>query len=154
MYELGTLSSTRPLQRCVRWQPELDGLDLGSELFRDINPLSFWRKHEANPVLTGSSIDDLSKPLRERKLCHPGRSKNPQVFQPSNACGRAIDVLEVLGIRYRRFNVQKPRGGDLDLSDWNLAHAVHCHLTVELSGAHADVWAWHLMVNASARAIC
>jgi len=27
-------------------------------------------------------------------------------------------------------------------------------LTVELSGAHADVWAWHFIFHASAPAIC
>ena len=29
-----------------------------------------------------------------------------------------------------------------------------CRLTVELSGAHADVWAWHFIFHASAPAIC
>jgi hypothetical protein len=50
--------------------------------------------------------------------------------------------------------VQKPRGGDLDLSDWNLAHAVHCRLTVELSGARAGNCEWHFIPHASARTKC
>src|SRR5688572_28051227 len=31
---------------------------------------------------------------------------------------------------------------------------ISVRLTVELSGAHADVWAWHFIFHASAPAIC
>ena len=42
--------------------------------------------------------------------------------------------------------------------DWTFAKVDGCDdisgLTVELSGAHAGVWAWHFILHASARAIC
>ena len=66
-----------------------------------------------------------------------------QRFRPDGLCAAYLGELLA---RLRRL-IEGQRHFALRLRDL-------CVLTVELSGAHADVWTWHFIYHASAPARC
>ena len=184
MYELGTLSFTRPLQRFVRRHDDVAQFD------QPIEPCTSPRRRrcdDADPSTTASREGDfgrssaayrsLRNSVAEPQMPLPIRTRDADVGRNKPAIDPARQRHECSDSRMcSRLNRSVPTDvravvPALELSDSLRATAStagksaadrklatcdssECRLTVELSGARADVWAWHFISHASAPAIC
>ena len=179
MYELGTLSLTRPLQRFVRFalgrhSVTHDGL-LRTIADRNLTqrvrvhaldtsyiesdhawwtPLVVMRVDStgrAEEVLSGARI-----PLIRGEFV--GASDNREVAYRNAGHDRTFAFAQCAIAAPKIRKAVSELDGKCDRAAMAGSQVLNsCHsanLTVELSGAAADVWAWHFIPHASAPAIC